>query len=123
MLTSRHFPEEFQGNFLNLNVIGFRGIFRVKVTEEGSGLKGETLEHLVESSDPNFRPIAIATGPDGAIYFADWHQAIIGHMQHHLRDPNRDHRHGRIYRLTYEGRPLLTPRSSTASRSSRCSSC
>ena len=109
ILTSRHFPEEFQGNFLNLNVIGFRGIFRVKVSEEGSGLKGETLEHLVESSDPNFRPIAIATGPDGAIYFADWHQAIIGHMQHHLRDPNRDHRHGRIYRMTYEGRPLLTP--------------
>jgi glucose/arabinose dehydrogenase/azurin len=109
LLTSRHFPEEFQGNFLNLNVIGFRGIFRVQVTEEGSGLKGETLEHMVESSDPNFRPIAIATGPDGAIYFADWHQAIIGHMQHHLRDPNRDHRHGRIYRMTYEGRPLSTP--------------
>ena len=31
MLTSRHFPEEFQGNFLNLNVIGFQGIYRVKV--------------------------------------------------------------------------------------------
>ena len=30
-------------------------------------------------------------------------------MQHHLRDPNRDHQHGRIYRITYEGRPLLTP--------------
>jgi HEAT repeat protein len=26
-----------------------------------------------------------------------------------LRDPNRDHTHGRIYRITYEGRPLLTP--------------
>lgn len=109
ILTSRHFPEEFQGNFLNLNVISFLGIFRVGVSEEGSGLKGETLEHLIESSDPNFRPIAIATGPDGAIYFADWHQAIIGHMQHHLRDPNRDHRHGRLYRITYEGRALLTP--------------
>ena len=29
-------------------------------------------------------------------------------MQHHLRDPNRDQDHGRIYRITYEGRPLLT---------------
>lgn len=109
ILTSRHFPEEFQGNFLNLNVIGFQGIYRVKVSEEGSGLKGETLENLISSTDPNFRPIAISTGPDGAIYFCDWHQSIIGHMQHHLRDPNRDHLHGRIYRITYNGRDLMKP--------------
>ena len=30
-------------------------------------------------------------------------------MQHNMRDPNRDHRHGRIYRVTYEGRPLQKP--------------
>jgi HEAT repeat protein len=28
-------------------------------------------------------------------------------MQHNLRDPSRDHQHGRIYRLTYDGRPLV----------------
>jgi hypothetical protein len=70
-------------------------------------LKGETLENLISSSDPNFRPICINMGPEGAIYFADWHNPIIGHMQHHLRDPNRDHGHGRIYRITYDGRPLM----------------
>ena len=109
ILTSRHFPEEFQGNFLNINVISFQGIYRVKVTEDGSGLKGETKENLISSSDPNFRPIAISTGPDGAIYFLDWHKPLIGHMQHHLRDPNRDKTHGRIYRITYPGRPLMKP--------------
>jgi glucose/arabinose dehydrogenase/azurin len=110
ILSSRHFPDEFQGNFLNLNVISFQGIYRVKVTEEGSGLKGQTLEHLVHSSDPNFRPSAVSIGPDGAIYFTDWHNPIIGHMQHHLRDPNRNKVYGRIYRITYEGRPLLKPK-------------
>jgi glucose/arabinose dehydrogenase/lysophospholipase L1-like esterase/azurin len=110
ILSSRHFPEEFQGNFLNINVIGFQGIFRVKVSEEGSGLTGETLEHLVESSDPNFRPAAINVGPDGALYFCDWHKPLIGHMQHHIRDPNRDKEHGRVYRITYPGRPLLQPK-------------
>src|SRR5437867_3612099 len=65
--------------------------------------------HLVESDDPNFRPSAIDVAPDGSLYFLDWQNPIIGHMQHHLRDPNRDHLHGRIYRLTYEGRPLVTP--------------
>jgi glucose/arabinose dehydrogenase len=109
ILSSRHFPEEFQGNFLNLNVIGFLGIFRVKVTEEGSGLKGETIEDLIKSDDPNFRPTGVGVAPDGSIYFLDWAQQLIGHMQHHIRDPNRDHQHGRVYRITYEGRPLLTP--------------
>jgi hypothetical protein len=107
MISSRHFPEEFQGNFLNLNVISFQGVYRVKVSEDNAGLKGETQENLISSSDPNFRPICISTGPDGALYFCDWNNPIIGHMQHHLRDPSRDHQHGRIYRITYEGRPLL----------------
>ncbi len=109
ILSSRHFPDEFQGNYLNCNVIGFQGIFRVRVTEEGSGLKGETLENIVSSTDPNFRPSCVSVGPDGALYFSDWHNPIIGHMQHHLRDPNRDKVHGRVYRVTYEGRPTLVP--------------
>lgn len=109
LLSSRHFPEEFQGNFLNCNVIGMQGIFRVKVTETGSGLKGETIEDLVKSDDPNFRPVAVDVAPDGSIYFLDWHKPLIGHMQHHIRDPNRDHQHGRIYRISFPGRPLLKP--------------
>ena len=112
ILSSAHFPEEFQGNFLNANVISFQGIFRVGVTYEGSGPEGETLEHLV-STDPkdnqHFRPICMSNGPDGALYFCDWTQTIIGHLQHHIRDPNRDHQHGRIYRITYKGRDLATP--------------
>jgi hypothetical protein len=40
----------------------------------------------------------------------DWSQMLIGHLQHHLRDPNRDHAHGRLYRITFPSRPLLTPK-------------
>ena len=112
ILSSRHFPEEYQNNFLNLNVIGFQGIYRVKVSADGAGLKGETLEHLVEGINeqiPNFRPIAADVAPDGSLYFLDWAKPLIGHMQHHIRDPNRDKQHGRIYRLTCADRPLLKP--------------
>lgn len=119
ILSSRHFPEEYQDNFLNCNVISVQGIFRAKMHEEGSGLKGETLYHqhgeeklntIVECSPAEvgtFRPSCASVAPDGTLFFADWSNAIIGHMQHHLRDPNRDQIHGRIYRIVAEGRDLL----------------
>jgi putative heme-binding domain-containing protein len=107
ILSSRHFPESMQGNLLVANVIGFRGILRYKLEDKGASIIGKELEPIVSSSDPSFRPADLRVGPDGAIYFTDWHNPIIGHMQHHIRDPNRDRDHGRVYRVTYEGRPLL----------------
>ena len=47
--------------------------------------------------------------PDGSLYIVDWHNVLIGHMQHNARDPLRDHVHGRIYRITYPERPLVEP--------------
>src|SRR5262249_5544144 len=108
-ITSKHFPEEFWNNLLVANVIGFQGILRYKVRDDGASFAADELEPIVSSSDPNFRPSDLKVGPDGALYFIDWHNPIIGHMQHNLRDPNRDTEHGRIYRVTYTGRDLLKP--------------
>lgn len=113
ILSSRHFPDDWQGSFLNTNVITIQGIFRVKLTEDGASIKGETLENLISTDltkTPNFRPSGVAVAPDGSLYVMDWSQMLIGHLQHHLRDPNRDHQHGRLYRITFPGRPLLTPK-------------
>src|SRR5262249_5382577 len=104
-----HFPESFQGNLLVANVIGFQGILRYRIDDKDSSFAGTELEPIVSSTDPNFRPADMKIGPDGALYFIDWQNPIIGHLQHHLRDPSRDHTHGRIYRITYEGRDLLKP--------------
>jgi putative heme-binding domain-containing protein len=109
MLTSRHFPEANQGNLLVANVIGFQGILQYKVADKGASLAATEQEPILSSTDPNFRPSDLKVGPDGALWFIDWHNPIIGHLQHAIRDPNRDRTHGRIYRVTYEGRPLLTP--------------
>src|SRR5207253_8168403 len=84
----------------------FQGILQYKIRDDGASYAGTEVEPIVSSSDPSFRPSDLKIGPDGAIYFIDWINPIIGHMQHNLRDPNRDREHGRIYRVTYEGRPL-----------------
>lgn len=107
ILSSSQFPDEMQGNLLVANVIGFLGILQYKINDKDSGFEGKETTPLVQSDDSNFRPVDIKIGPDGAIYFLEWQNPIIGHMQHHLRDPSRDHIHGRIYRITYSG---ATPR-------------
>jgi len=109
ILSSSHFPERHQGNFLICNAIGFLGVLQHEVKYNGADITAEEIEPIVVSSDPNFRPSDVEIGGDGALYIADWHNALIGHMQHNIRDPNRDHSHGRIYRVTYRGRPLLEP--------------
>jgi len=106
ILSSRQFPEDMQGNLLVNNVIGFLGILQYKFEDTGAGFSATEVEPIVSSTDQNFRPADVEVGPDGAIWFIDWQNPIIGHMQHNLRDPSRDHSHGRVYRVTYEGRPL-----------------
>jgi putative heme-binding domain-containing protein len=109
ILTSQHFPPELNGNLLVANVIGFQGILQYEVRDKGSSLGAREVEPIVKSSDENFRPADVEVGPDGAIYFTDWHNPIIGHMQHNLRDPSRDRTHGRVYRVTWPERPLEKP--------------
>ncbi len=109
IISSRHFPEDLQGNLTVLNVIGFRGLLNYRLSEDGAGLKIAEADPILQSSDENFRPVDAEIGPDGALYFLDWHNPIIGHMQHNLRDVTRDKSHGRVYRVTYPGRPLLKP--------------
>ena len=107
LVYSRHFPDDTQGDYLLNNDIGFQGILRYRVKEDGSGFAGTPVEPLLKSTDTNFRPVALQFGPDGALYVVDWFNPLVGHMQHSLRDPNRDHTHGRIWRITYPKRPLV----------------
>ena len=64
-------------------------------------------EDVIKTSHPAFRPIDVKMGPDGAIYIADWYNPIIQHGEVDFRDPRRDHTHGRIWRITAKGRPLV----------------
>lgn len=108
-VSSRHFPDEVQGDLLINNTIGFLGTKQHMIVDDGTGYKSEHRLDLVQSEDKNFRPVDMEFAPDGSLYIVDWHNILIGHMQHNARDPLRDHVHGRIYRITYPSRPLVEP--------------
>ncbi len=131
VVSSTHFPESMQGDFLICNVIGFLGIkhyhldrnpetgavwgepagdeLTVTVTNADGTKTEDKSRGLLMSGDKNFRPSDAIFAPDGSLYISDWQNVIIGHMQHNVRDPNRDHVHGRIYRMTAIGRALQKP--------------
>lgn len=109
ILSSSVFPKEHEGNFLICNAIGVLGVLQHEVKYDGADILAEEVEPILTSSDENFRPSDVEVGGDGALYVADWHNVLIGHMQHNMRDPNRDHEHGRIYRVTYKGGKLVRP--------------
>jgi len=110
LIASRHFPQDVQGTFLVNQSIGFHGVRWNRMWREGSGWAAEAMPaDLLASDDVNFRPVAIETGPDGALYVLDWCNPIIGHMQYSVRDPRRDTTHGRVWRIRHRDRPLLEP--------------
>lgn len=115
-LISRHFPDEMQGQLTYSCVINMNGLPRFSFGDDGGGYAGKRLkkadgapDDLIRSDDKHFRPGNPQIGPDGALWFLDWSNALIGHMQYSQRDPNRDKSHGRIYRLVYPERPLVEP--------------
>jgi azurin/sugar lactone lactonase YvrE len=117
IISGTNFPDEMQQNFILCNTIGYLGIKQYDLHRDGFEDKkykfgevwGTPAAELIRSSDGNFRPTDAIFGEDGALYIADWHNMIIGHMQHNVRDPNRDKVHGRIYRLVNTKKPLQKP--------------
>lgn len=111
LIHSKNFPDVWQNRLVYACVINMHGLpaFEIRDSEEGAGLVGERVENLLDSTDMFFRPVDPKIGPDGALWFGDWCNALIGHMQYSQRDPNRDHEHGRIYRLVNRRLPLVEP--------------
>jgi putative membrane-bound dehydrogenase-like protein len=71
-----------------------------KVARDTSTFQTADIETSVLSSNRWFRPVDMKTGPDGAIYFADWCDSRLSHL-----DPRDtwDKESGRIYRLSATG--------------------
>ena len=106
IVDGRHLPDDWQGNLIANDFRGHR-VCRYVLSDDGSGFASREMSELIKTTHVAFRPIDVKMGPDGAIYIADWYNPIIQHGEVDFRDPRRDHTHGRIWRVTYKGRPLV----------------
>jgi len=106
VISGRHFPDDWQGDVVTNDFRGHR-VCRFKLQEDGSTFASREMTEVIKSNHPAFRPIDVKMGPDGALYIADWYNPIIQHGEVDFRDPRRDKTHGRIWRVTAKGRPLV----------------
>lgn len=84
-------PEKYHGQLIHSEP-GKRHIYGFLLSPSGAGYSMEDVE-LVSTDDRQFRPSDVAVGPDGAVYFSDWYDNVVG--GHDMKDWEK----GRIYRL------------------------
>jgi putative heme-binding domain-containing protein len=106
LLSGSHLPDELRGTFLTNDFRGNR-VNRFQVEDSESGYVARQVADLLWTDHVAFRPVDASVGPDGALYIADWYNPIIQHGEVDFRDPRRDRVHGRIWRVTADGRPLV----------------
>ncbi len=118
--TGGRFPQPFAGahfiaepahNLVHGDIVSARG-----ATYTGAGAFGES--EFLASRDSWFMPVFTTTGPDGALYVADFHRKIVEHPEWIREDFVDDHElfyagqdRGRIYRIVHgEPEPSEPPR-------------
>ena len=111
-------PKEIQNKYFYGEPVG--RIVRQVDSEKTEGLTyiqnpyGESQKEFIQSTDPLFRPVDMATAPDGTMYIVDMYRGIIqqGNWTQdgsYLRTKIQQYQmddiigNGRIWRLTYEG--------------------
>lgn len=92
-------PAAYQNAYLACNLLD-NNLYWYSMKRQGSSF---TMKHegtLLQGNDTWFRPIDLLTGPDGAVYVADWYDKRANHV-----DPvdNWDKTNGRIYKLVPSG--------------------
>jgi mono/diheme cytochrome c family protein/glucose/arabinose dehydrogenase len=123
------FPAEYRGNAFICEPAG-NLVSRQVLTQDGVAIKAEDARHdgidFLTSTDERFRPVYVATAPDGSLYVVDLYHGILQHKTYlsaYLSDQikkrdlenNEGHR-GRIWRIVADSaEPSAMPHLSKAS--------
>ena len=101
------FPASFNGTYIFANVLD-HAVYWANLQPQGSSFTASFGGALLKTDDELFRPVDCETGPDGAVYIADWCDKRASHV-----DPldTWDRSNGRIYRVQSRNGNSLEPAS------------
>jgi putative membrane-bound dehydrogenase-like protein len=69
-------------------------VVRAYITEKNGAGYNASIKNILESKDKWFRPSDVCIAPDGSLFVADWHDAVVG------GNGMDDRARGRIYRIS-----------------------
>ena len=108
-------PAEYNGDYFTteptINIIHHQRLTPKATSYEARKQAGREETEFVRSTDKWWRPIEVRTGPDGAMYVADFYNQAVIHNDTRGPDhnkvnaavrPDRDHYFGRIWRLQHK---------------------
>jgi putative heme-binding domain-containing protein len=98
-------PEKYNGTWIAPNLLANNVDYHA-IETAGSTFKTKLLGEFLGSADKCFRPVDIRTGPDGAIYIADWYDVRANHV---IPQDTWDKGSGRVYRVAPKGLPGVKP--------------
>ncbi len=96
------FPPEYRDCIYLCNPVTGR-VHRDRIAWRGASPWAEEQPDFITCDDGWFRPVDVQLGPDGALYIADFYNALIGHYEVPLTHPRRDRTKGRIWRVVWRG--------------------
>ena len=104
-------PLKFQGQLISVAPT-LHYVMSSSISMDGSTRMTKDLGPIVTAGsnekDNWFTPVDIQTGPDGALYIADWYSMQSNHYRNHEGQTNPDL--GRVYRLrdqSQQGYPIF----------------
>jgi putative membrane-bound dehydrogenase-like protein len=95
----------FEGRYIAGNLLA-NTVYWYDLDPKGSTFTSKHAGELLIANDTWFRPVDLQTGPDGAVYVADWYDKRANHV-----DPvdNWDKTNGRIYKIEPKSSFSLRP--------------
>jgi putative membrane-bound dehydrogenase-like protein len=99
------FPKEFDGRYIAGNLLS-NALYWYELDRKGSSFTSRQGGDFLIANDTWFRPVDCLTGPDGALYVADWYDKRATHL-----DPvdNWDRSNGRVYKIESRRKDRVSP--------------